>query len=203
MDNRDTRLRNKDLISPVLLLLAGVLSIAAAAFPVMIHAAPPGMGGSAARAQAATPSPAGDVERGRQLFMGEAHLQNGSPPCMGCHNIGSYGRLGGGALGPDLTDVSSLYSDADLAQALASIPWKTMNPIFSAHPLSTQEQADLRVFLEASAGQPKADREALLFGLSLAGLIAAAGVFGFLYRGRLRGVRDPLVKGAQHDDQGK
>lgn len=151
----------------------------------------------------ATSQPAGDVDRGRQLFMGEVHFENEGPPCMGCHNVGSNGLLGGGAMGPDLTDVSDRYGAADLAATLAVIPWPTMRPIYAEHPLTPQEQADLLAFLVASPGQPKADRELPLLGLSLAGLGAAAGFFGFLYRTRLRGVRKPLVKGARSDGRRK
>jgi mono/diheme cytochrome c family protein len=46
---------------------------------------------------------AGDPERGESLFRGDIHFANEGPPCMGCHNIGSYGNMGGGMLGPDLT----------------------------------------------------------------------------------------------------
>src|SRR5512141_2304763 len=63
----------------------------------------------------------GDVERGRRLFLGTLHLENGGPPCMGCHNIDNQGLLGGGALGPDLTEVSSRSSPTGLAEAMAVI----------------------------------------------------------------------------------
>ncbi|HVM72623.1 MAG TPA: c-type cytochrome [Anaerolineales bacterium] len=144
--------------------------------------------------------PAGDAARGRELFMGSAHFTNGGPPCMACHNIGSNGLLGGGTLGPDLTNVSSRYSDADLGQTLNSLPWPVMKPIFTEHPLTPQEQADLRTFLEASAGQPEANQEPLIFGISLAGLVAVTGAFGWIYRRRLRGVRKALLQKARSND---
>jgi hypothetical protein len=146
---------------------------------------------------------AGDVTRGQELFMGTTHLQNGGPPCMGCHNIDNNGLLGGGTLGPDLTDVSVRLGQAGLAEVIASAPGPVMAPIFADHPLTPQEQADLLAFLVASAGQPRSDRELILLTLSLAGLIAAAGLFGFLYRKRLRSVRGQLVKKAQLGSQGK
>jgi len=145
--------------------------------------------------------PAGDAARGRDLFMGNAHFTNGGPPCMACHNVGSNGLLGGGTLGPDLTNVSGRYSDADLGQTLNSIPWPAMKPIFSEHPLTSQEQADLRTFLESSAGQPGANKEPLIFGISLTGLVAVTGAFGWIYRRRLRGVRKALVQKARSNDR--
>ncbi len=113
---------------------------------------------------------------------------------MGCHNIGSNGALGGGVLGPDLTNASTKYSDADLAAALADIPWPTMQPIFFEHPLTVEEQADLGAFIQAAAGQPETNKEVLVIAISLTGFIAAAVFFGIVYRRRLRGVRKPLVE---------
>jgi len=161
------------------------------------------LAGGAATSQPTTirSLPAGDAARGRELFMGNAHFTNGGPPCMACHNIGSNGLLGGGTLGPDLTNVSSRYSDVELGQALSSLPWPAMEPIFSEHPLTPQEQADLRTFLEASAGQPGANKEPLIFGISLAGLVAVTGAFGWIYRRRLRGVRKTLVQKARSNDR--
>ncbi len=144
-----------------------------------------------------TAFPGGDVERGRDYFMGNAHLQNGGPPCMGCHNVGSNGLLGGGALGPDLTDAAKRYGVEGLANTLETIPWPSMIPIFTDHPLTSQEQADLHAFLVASTGEPIGNREPWLIGLSLAGLIGIAVFFGLIYRRRIRGVRRALMK-TQH-----
>lgn len=48
-----------------------------------------------------------NVDNGRKLFMGYTHFEHEGPPCMGCHSVGENGLLGGGAMGPDLTNVSS------------------------------------------------------------------------------------------------
>jgi len=152
--------------------------------------------GANSSSQPLTPKslPAGDEARGLALFMGTAHFQNGGPPCMGCHNIGSNGLLGGGVMGPDLTDVSTRYGDPGLEAALANIPWPAMQPIFSDHPLTSQEQADLLAFMKASKGQHATNKEALILAISLAGLIAVVVFIGIVYHRRLQGVRRPLVE---------
>lgn len=68
----------------------------------------------------ATAIAAGNVENGRKLFMGYAHFQNDGPPCMGCHSVGNNGLLGGGAMGPDLTDVSTRLSQDEIASILTN-----------------------------------------------------------------------------------
>jgi len=141
--------------------------------------------------------PAGDAVKGKSLFMGNSHFHNGGPPCMGCHNFGSNGILGGGTLGFDLTNAAAKYNDASLAAALANIPFPTMKPIFNKHPLTAEEQADLRAFILTSAGQHKTNKEAWVMGISLAGLAGVAVLLGLLYRRRLRLVRRSLVEQAR------
>ena len=126
--------------------------------------------------------------------MGTAHLHSGGPPCMGCHNIDSAGILGGGAMGPDLTQAIAKYGDAGLASALVTLPFPTMKPIFTDHPLTAEEQADLWAYMKVASGMPQANREAPVLALSVAGFIAAMILGGVVWRRRLRGVRRPLVK---------
>ncbi len=119
---------------------------------------------------------------------------------MGCHNIGSNGLLGGGAMGPDLTNVSTRRSQEEVASILSnSGPTisRVMQPIFTEHSLAESEQADLIAFLNASVGEPESNKEIIVIGISLAGFVAAVALLGFVYRGRLRGVRKPLLKKAQ------
>jgi mono/diheme cytochrome c family protein len=160
----------------------------------------PASGSKVAQSASAEAIAAGNVDNGRDLFMGYAHFHNDGPPCMGCHSVGQNGLLGGGAMGPDLTNVSTRQNDIEILSILSNTG-KTvspvMQPIFTDFPLTAQEQADLLAFLKSSAGQPESDKELLVLGISLAGFVAAVVLLGFIYRNRLRGVRKALVKKAQ------
>lgn len=140
---------------------------------------------------------AGNIDKGRDLFMGYAHFEHEGPPCMGCHSVGENGLLGGGSMGPDLTNVFSQRSQSEILAVLSNTGRKispVMRPIYTDHPLTWEEQVDLLAFLETSVGQPESDREMLVIGISLAGFVAAVMLLGFVYRGRLRGVRKALVE---------
>jgi mono/diheme cytochrome c family protein len=144
----------------------------------------------------------GDVENGRDLFMGYVHFENGGPPCMGCHSVGNNGLLGGGALGPDLTSVSAEMTQTAMVSILSNFGPNispVMEPIYTEHPLTVSEQADLIAFLIASEGQTETDRELIVVGISLAGFVAGTVLLGIIYRGRMRGARRPLVNKAQKE----
>ena len=148
---------------------------------------------------ASSDAPAGSVDRGRELFMGNLHFENDGPPCMGCHNVGENGLLGGGAMGPDLTNVSTKRSPEEITSILSNNGGTispVMQPIFTEHPLTESEQADLIDFLNASVGEPESNKEILVIGISMAGFVAAVFALGFVYRNRLRGVRKALMKKA-------
>ena len=139
----------------------------------------------------------GNVENGRDLFMGYAHFEHQGPPCMGCHSVGENGILGGGAMGPNLTTVSTHRSDAEIIGLVSNtgpVTSPVMAPIYTDFPLTTREQADLIAFMKASVGQPESDKELLVIGISLGGFVGAVVLLGFVYRGRLRGVRKALVE---------
>ena len=144
----------------------------------------------------------GNAEDGRKLFMGYVHLEHEGSPCMGCHSVGENGLLGGGALGPNLTNFSAERSDAEIIGILSNtgtVISPVMKPIYETDPLTAEEQADLLAFMKASVGEPETDRELLVFGISILGTIGAAIVLGFVYRNRLRSVRRALVKEAQKE----
>lgn len=146
--------------------------------------------------------PQGNAQNGQALFMGYAHFEHEGPPCMGCHSVGENGILGGGAMGPNLTDISKQRSQAEILSILSNSGLSispVMKPIFTDAPLTAQEQADLLAFLQSAQGQPKADREGWVFAISLAGAVFGAAVLGFIYRNRLRTVRRALVQKAQKE----
>ena len=156
----------------------------------------------AAEPASGQPTSSGDVENGRKLFMGYVHLENDGPPCMGCHNIGANGILGGGALGPDLTNVSKERSYPELASILSNFGFTSspvMEPIYSKHPLTNKEQADLIAFMQASVGEPEEDKEVLVLGISILATIGAAFAIGFVYRDRLRRIRAAMVNEAKKE----
>ena len=134
--------------------------------------------------------------------MGYAHFEHEGPPCMGCHSVGDNGILGGGALGPNLTNVSTERSDEEIVGVLSntgSVISPVMKPIYQTDPLTEEEQADLLAFITASVGEPEADKELLVFGISILGTIGAAIVLGFIYRNRLRSIRRALVNKAEKE----
>ena len=153
-------------------------------------------------ASQAAPAPAvaqpplvGDPVIGEQYFTGTRSFANGGPPCMACHSFAGLGALGGGALGPDLTGAYGKFGESGLASILASIPYPTMNPIFSSRPLTAEEQAHLVAFLKTAL--PERSSEAVGQLVTLAGLAAALllGLAELLWARRLPAVRRPMVAG--------
>lgn len=146
-------------------------------------------------APAANPQAAGDIGDGKGLFTGADDFAQGGPSCLSCHSIAGVGSLGGGQVGPDLTGAYAKYGGAQgLQAALKSVPFPTMAPIFSRRPLTDAERADLSAFLADAPNRSRpSDAAAKLLGLSagLAVIVAALGML--VWRGRLNGVRRPLI----------
>lgn len=155
-------------------------------------------GGAATSAKAAAPAvalPAGDSAAGRELFVGGTALHNGGPACMSCHSISGIGALGGGTLGPDLTDAYKNYGgDAGLASFLTSVPTPTMSAVWTKNPLMPQEIANLTAFIkEGAIAERPLDAIGQLALLALTGLIILVVIGAVYWRRRLLGVRIPLV----------
>ncbi|MFY9839367.1 MAG: cytochrome c, partial [Xanthobacteraceae bacterium] len=110
----------------------------------------PAPAGQAATAAPATSAAAvqGDPTIGKDYFTGVTRFSNGGPPCMACHSVGGIGALGGGQLGPDLTEVVKRYGGAAAVNAfVAGTPTPTMRAVWSQHPLSNDERASVVAFL--------------------------------------------------------
>ncbi len=148
---------------------------------------------------AAPALPAGDAAIGRELFTGEVRLENGGPPCMGCHSVAGIGALGGGALGPDLSTAMNKYGEAGLANFLDTVPTATMNAVWTNQPMTAEEQAHLWAFLKGASvsGRPIAALGQLA-ALAIAGTILLLLAATFYWRRRLVAVRRPLVARSRH-----
>ncbi len=141
---------------------------------------------------------AGDPVVGKSLFTGATRLSNGGPSCRACHSIAGIGGLGGGKLGPDLTDAYGKFGEA-LITWPENVP--PMEPIFSSKPLTEEEKADLLAFFEsADVTQRPTEVIGLLVGLSLAGMVGLIGLAALVWRRRLTKVRQPMVTGQKSHD---
>jgi cytochrome c2 len=142
--------------------------------------------------------PPGDAAVGRELFVGGARFHNGGPPCMSCHSISGIGALGGGTLGPDLTDAYHKYGgDAGLASFLTSVPTQTMSAVWTKQPMTPQEIANLTGFIkEGAVSERPIGAIGKLALLAAIGLLILVLIGALYWRRRLLGVRIPLVKRA-------
>jgi len=128
------------------------------------------------------PSLAGYAPSGEALFSGATPLAAGGMPCIACHSVEGVGVLGGGSLGPDLTQVHTRYGGTGLAAALTTLPFPSMQSIYATRQLTPAEQADLQAFFARAAQQQAAPRPLEKLLLLLTG---GAGLAGGLFLGML------------------
>ena len=154
-------------------------------------------GGSTLADRALTP---GDIVKGRALFMGESTLKNSGPSCIGCHSISGEGALGGGLLGPNLTDVyGRLGGKVALAAWLSSPASEIMGPIYGKHPIDEEEVLPLVAFFKDKGQSEVSEASMHDFNFLIIGFIGLATVlilFDLFWGNRLRSVRRKMVKGS-------
>lgn len=138
-----------------------------------------------------------DSNTGRDIFTGRQPLQNGGTACLSCHNVDGIAALGGGSMGNDLTLAYSTFNEAGLSSILKSTPYPVMREAYLNKPLTDEEIADLIAFLrDAGSAQQKASSSPAVFIIiGIAGFLVILGIFQLVWRRRLSGVRQLLVKG--------
>lgn len=138
-----------------------------------------------------------DRVRGHEIYLGTRRLEKGGTACISCHSMSKSAALGGGRLGPDLTNVyERLKGRAALSAWLMAPGTETMQPIFRNHPLSSDEIQWLVALFESTAAESPADPSRNQVSFLLAGLAGAiAGVFFLdsLWKSRFHSVRRSLV----------
>jgi len=139
-----------------------------------------------------------DRARGRDVFRGTQRLEAGGSACISCHSMYGLPALGGGRLGPDLTNVyERLKGRAALSAWLMAPGTETMQPIFKNHPLTAEEIQSLVAYFESTTAEPPADssRGQVTFLLSgLAGAIVGVFFLDAMWKGRFQSVRRTLVE---------
>jgi hypothetical protein len=161
--------------------LIAIFSIAASGQPTLVGQPIPG----AMQASA---------HRGEGLFTGGARLRNRGPACISCHSIAGLPFPNGGTLGPDLTQVYKKLGPQGAQSAMQTLFFRVMTPIYNAHMLAPDEQADLMAFLKQAEtkSSPQWNTQIIL----LAALVLG-GVFVLLtaifWKDRVRSVRRTLI----------
>ena len=155
-----------------------------------------GSGGAGSATPEAAPALQGNAEAGKDLFTGVARFANGGPPCMACHSTGGIGALGGGQLGPDLTDVAKrLGGPTDLSAWIAGLPTPTMKAVWTKQPPTPQERANVVAFLDQTALAVRTTGAIWqLMGLTGLGAVILLLIAGVWWRNRLKfGMRRPMM----------
>jgi len=141
---------------------------------------------------------ADDVSLGKQLFLGEQPLANGGPACVSCHTLGTISGLGGGRLGPDLTNVfDRLGGRSGLRAWLSTPPTPTMQSIFGKRALEPEEMLPLLAVIDdANSRSQPANRSSLVrfFAFGFGGMLAGLVLLQIAWRGRIRSVRRSIVR---------
>ena len=147
-----------------------------------------------------------DVAHGRRLFRGAVAYENGAPACISCHTVSGIGGLGGGRLGPDLTDAfDRLEGRKAISAWLGAPPSLVMQPVYKNHPLEGEEVLALVAYLKQAAesddeAAPASTLQFVLLGFG--GALALLLLFDFLWRKRYRATRRPLIRKSRHAAMG-
>jgi hypothetical protein len=113
---------------------------------------------------------------------------------MVCHNIAGPGSLAGGSLGPDLTQTHQKYGEEGIVPVLANLPFPTMKSLYGNRPLTSDEQAHLKAFLQSSGAQRPVQALTSFLLLGLGGFLALIVFVQVVWRRRLQAVRSSLVE---------
>ncbi|QQR81320.1 MAG: cytochrome c [Deltaproteobacteria bacterium] len=106
-----------------------------------------GISQTAGDSRSATTSTPEDVTKGEDFFLGRISFKNGGAPCVSCHSVSEYGPLGGGVLGPNLTQAYSKYEDKGLGRAIKKPAFRVMKEIYSGKELTDDEVFAVKSFL--------------------------------------------------------
>jgi len=135
-----------------------------------------------------------DVERGRQLFLGEIALINDGPPCISCHTARDMKTsIAGGTLAKDLTHVFARLGDEGLDGAIKNPAFPLMKDIYANRKLDKDEVFALRAYFSSSNRSTTDEDNVSVFLIAIVGTILCFFILNLFWRRRLLGVRKPLV----------
>lgn len=151
------------------------------------------------------PFTSADIALGKQIFLGQRRLANGGPACASCHTLRTLDGLGGGHLGPDLTnEMERLGSRRGATAWLTAPPTTTMQAVFSKHPLNRDEILPLVAAIDDASrqAQPESNGQRVKFsGLGFSGMLIGLVLLQVAWRGRIRSVRRSVIRARVRGEQ--
>ena len=174
-----------------IVVLLCVLGLFASTFTRTALAAPPSQDGS---------ETIGDEALGKNLFTGATRFEGGGPPCLACHSIAGIGALGGGALGPNLTETAwkgpalGGFLDVVISPNMAA-QYPIMNSVWNNNsPLTVEEKAHVGAFFQAATvAQRQTSAVLQLTALAIGGTALMMGLAHLIWLRRSRNVRRTMV----------
>jgi mono/diheme cytochrome c family protein len=140
-----------------------------------------------------------DIALGKEIVLGSRPLANGGSPCISCHTFRGLPWLGGGSLGPDLTqEYTRLGGRKGVTGWLTAPPTPTMQSVYKARPLNPDEIRSLAAYLESVSNtkeESASNGGQIFFLLGLGGCLIALVVMNIFWSKRFSAVRRPLVAG--------
>ncbi len=141
------------------------------------------------------PTPA-DIPLGKGHFSGALAFESGAPYCISCHTVSGLGILGGGTLGPDLTQVMTRFTLPEVVNILQNPNFPMMSKVVGSDRFTDEEIVHLVAFLQDAVQKPPTLRvqsmRLIYAGIALAVLLLL--LANRIWSGRFRGVRIPLVR---------
>jgi cytochrome c2 len=146
-----------------------------------------------------------DIALGRRIFIGQQPLANGGPACVSCHSLKTVGGLGGGQLGPDLTnEIDRLGGRRGVTAWLTSPPTTTMQAVFTTRALKPEEILPLLAAIDDASrqGQPAKNATTLKFsGFGIGGMLIGLVLLNAVWRGRIQSVRRSVIRAQVRGEQ--
>ena len=131
-----------------------------------------------------------DIPLGSNLFTGEQAFQENIQACIGCHHITGVGILGGGTLGPDLTDVNTKYSVSEIINIMKYPNFPLMSKVMAGKEMNDEEIVQLIAYLQDAnaelSGVKSESLNLLYWGIGLTLLLFF--LSSWIWRNRIRPV---------------
>jgi ubiquinol-cytochrome c reductase cytochrome c subunit len=137
---------------------------------------------------------------GERLFTGASRFEHEGPACISCHNVAGAGALGGGILGPDLTDVYARVGEG-LDSILSTLNMPLMRQVYKSRPLTAGEQQSLKMFFQETISRKPFNFTGLVVAMAIGAALTMVLLVSVTWRKRLVEVRKSLLRRSGEKDR--